>query len=486
MQIPPILTTNLSLKRKWLLLLILLLYGVLLTPAQQPPAQSAPAVLERNVRAHLEFLASDALQGRGSGTRDELIACLYAVAQLRQFGIAPAGDRDAATGAKSYIQEVVIGQQARLKGPPVLSFSNAGAQTSWTHGQEIVAALMSAPQAGGPLQKPAADGTVQKGAAVLVTIPEQAEGRARFQPIAAAWQAGAALVLVKETPDILQMLGGSRSKLPALPAATSDGNQRRGGNLILLSEKAFTALSQTPDGTTLTLNGPTNGAETKKTWNVVGVLPGQDAGGDAILLTAHIDHLGVREGPPGDNIYNGADDDASGCVAVLELARALGAGPQPKRTVYFVLFGSEEAGGYGARHFLQHAPLPLEKIVANLEFEMIGRPDAKVAANALWLTGYERSTLGPELARQGAFLVNDPHPEENFFQRSDNYALARQGIIAHTVSSYGLHPEYHHANDDLAHIDFIHLTSSINSMVKPIIWLVNSDFKPAWLPGQKP
>ena len=78
----------------------------------------------------------------------------------------------------------------------------------------------------------------------------------------------------------------------------------------------------------------------------------------------------------------------------------------------------------GRRYFVENMPFPKEKLVANLEFEMIGRPDAKVKPEELWLTGYERSNLGPELARRGAKLVQDPHPEENFFQRSDNIQLA--------------------------------------------------------------
>jgi hypothetical protein len=130
--------------------------------------------------------------------------------------------------------------------------------------------------------------------------------------------------------------------------------------------------------------------------------------------------------------------------------------------------------------------VPLETIVANVEFEMIGRPDPKVAAGTLWLTGYERSNLGPWLARHGARLVADPHPEENFFQRSDNYALARRGVVAHTVSSFGLHPEYHAPTDDLAHIDLAHMARAINSMIRPVRWLVNSNFKPAWVEGKRP
>lgn len=198
-----------------------------------------------------------------------------------------------------------------------------------------------------------------------------------------------------------------------------------------------------------------------------------------------MDHLGVKENAPGtDKIFNGADDDASGCIAVLELARSLAAGQRPKRTVYFAFFGSEEAGGYGAQYFVGNLPFPKEKLAANLEFEMIGRPDTKVATGELWLTGYDRSNLGAELTKQGAKLVADPHPEENFFQRSDNYTLARQGVVAHTVSSFGLHKDYHHAGDEIKTIDFNHMTRAIESMVKPLQWLVNSDFKPTWLEGK--
>ena len=117
---------------------------------------------------------------------------------------------------------------------------------------------------------------------------------------------------------------------------------------------------------------------------------------------------------------------------------------------------------------------------------MIGRPDAMVPPHTLWLTGYERTNLGPELSKQGAKIVADPHPEQNFFARSDNIQLARRGVVAQTVSSFGLHEEYHRASDDLAHIDFAHMTDSIRSMLAPSLWLANSDFEPEWFEGMQP
>jgi Zn-dependent M28 family amino/carboxypeptidase len=128
----------------------------------------------------------------------------------------------------------------------------------------------------------------------------------------------------------------------------------------------------------------------------------------------------------------------------------------------------------------------LANIVVNLEFEMIGRPDPAVKPDQLWLTGYDLSNLGPQLALHGAKLVADPHPAQQFFQRSDNYALAQKGIIAHTVSSYGLHHDYHRPSDDISRIDFAHMEQAIQSMIVPLKWLANSTFKPQWVEGKKP
>jgi Zn-dependent M28 family amino/carboxypeptidase len=229
-----------------------------------------------------------------------------------------------------------------------------------------------------------------------------------------------------------------------------------------------------------------------KTWNVLAALRGTGtrANNEAILLSAHLDHLGLAPANAGtaavDRIFNGADDDASGTTAVLALAEALARGPRPKRTILFALFGSEEVGGHGARRVVEQPPIPLQNIIANLEFEMIGRPDPKGPKKTLWLTGWERSDLGRELARHGARLVADPRPEHNFFMRSDNIQLARRGVVAQTISSFGLHAEYHAPNDDLPHIDFAHMTEAIQSLVTPLRWLANSTFRPAWTPNGRP
>jgi Zn-dependent M28 family amino/carboxypeptidase len=295
---------------------------------------------------------------------------------------------------------------------------------------------------------------------------------------------GASIVIIEETPQMREgwaNFAGRRISFTSPPA--------RPTAIIVVSKDVAAEISKQPDGTKIELVGKLAQPLVQQSWNAIGKITGSDKtlGSEVVLISSHLDHLGVRPNAPGeDKIYNGADDDASGTVAVIELARALASGKRPMRTVYFVAFGSEESGGIGSNYFVNNLPFPKEKLIANLQWEMIGRPDAKVKPEELWLTGYERSNLGPELAKRGAKLVADPHPEENFFQRSDNYTLARQGIVAHTVSSFGLHTDYHRASDEVRTIDFTHMTRSINAMIEPIRWLVNSNFVPSWIEGKKP
>jgi aminopeptidase YwaD len=428
----------------------------------------------------MEFLAGDALKGRGSGSDEERIAGEYFASLMRQFGIQPAGDDG------SYIQTVEIRRQS-FASPPTLTYAAGGSSTTLTHGKEMVVFRMTSGSAGGPLKKLASGETPAPGSVSLVRYdPSDEENSAgRFGGL---FDSTAAAVLVEETPQ-LRAAWQRASGRPVSFSRFGKGTGTQQTALIGISKEAAEALSKIADGVEIEISGELAEPRITHTWNSVGMIKGSDPklSSEVILLSAHMDHLGVRPEAPGDDkIFNGADDDASGCVAVIELARLLAAGEKPKRTVYFAFFGSEEAGGFGSRYFVANLPFPKEKLVANLQWEMIGRPDAKVASDELWLTGYTLSNLGEELAKHGAKLVNDPHPDQNFFQRSDNYTLARQGIIAHTVSSYGLHQDYHHASDEIGTINFEHMTRSINSMVGPIKWLLNSDFRPAWYEGKDP
>jgi aminopeptidase YwaD len=454
-----------------------------------PSLSLAQSSLEQNIRAELGFLASDAMQGRGSGTNFERLAAEYIGSQFRQFGLEPAGDSDS-TGQKGFVQRVGL-SSAKYVAAPTLTITSGNNVKKWSYGKDFLVSFLRSPSLSGELQIIDADGAPAKGAITLVKLPENTDAQKRQELVRKARAAKAAGLILLETAANTKTREAGNVRLPNLPTRLQgDMSNDTSFGVLTVSKEAYESIVGIPAGAKVELGGATEGGGDATTWNAVGVLRGSDptAAKEVIMLSAHLDHLGVSETAPAgtDAIFNGADDDASGCVAVLELARALASGKPPKRTIYFVCFGSEERGGFGAQYFISHSPVPLEQIVANVEFEMLGRPDSKVAANTLWLTGYERSTLGPEFAKQGALIVADPHPEQNFFQRSDNYTLAVRGVVAHTVSSFGLHTDYHRVSDEVAKVDFAFMTQSIQSLMKPMRWLADSSFKPSWLPGQAP
>jgi Zn-dependent M28 family amino/carboxypeptidase len=210
-----------------------------------------------------------------------------------------------------------------------------------------------------------------------------------------------------------------------------------------LPAEAFERLAAHP-GAAVTLALPPTTQEATKTTNVIGYLKGRDPKAGSLLISAHLDHLGVR---PDGTIMHGANDDASGMVAVMELARAfaaMGAAGKPlKRSVLFVGYGSEEIGKYGSTWFSAHPVVPLAAIVANIEFEMVGQQNPTLPKGELFVTGSERSTLWTALQAHGAPLVGDTDPAQHYFERSDNWPLAQAGVVAHTLAGWTTTPTYH-------------------------------------------
>lgn len=224
--------------------------------------------------------------------------------------------------------------------------------------------------------------------------------------------------------------------------------------------------------------------------NVVGVLRGSDpeVADEAVIVGAHYDHVGIGQpmDEPGegiDSIYNGADDDGSGTVAVLEIARTLSRGEPPRRTVIFLLSTAEEMGLLGTRWYIDNPVVPMEQTVADLQIEMIGRPDSLAGGPGRgWLTGYERTTMGEQLAEAGSPIVPDPRPDQSFFFRSDNIAFARIGIPAHTLSSFNLHTDYHRPSDEVEEVDFEHMAALVDAAVEAVRFLADGP-RPDWVEG---
>ena len=223
--------------------------------------------------------------------------------------------------------------------------------------------------------------------------------------------------------------------------------------------------------------------------NVVGILPGHasTAKPDSIVLVdAHYDHLGMGRPINGDSIYNGADDDGSGTVAVLEIARIMKKWPTPSRTVVFLATTGEEAGLVGTGWYLANPVRSLTTMAANLEIEMIGRPDTMATGRGrAWLTGFERSTMGESFQLAGLPIMADMRPSQSFFTRSDNIAFAQAGIPAHTLSSFNMHSDYHGLGDEVSKIDFEHMAALINTTARAV-WVLTEGPAPTWNSGGRP
>jgi hypothetical protein len=444
-------------------------------------AQQGWVVKPEWVRAHEEFLASDALGGRGSATRDEQIAAEYVASEFQAYGLKPA------PGLAGMIQSADV-LAPELDGNASLSAEGV----SLTEGTGLTLLIPSGVGASGPLLRLAvadsAQAKIPRGAIVLLTdLPPNSTG---LRDSFLLRSSGASAILFTDNdalhgylakhPHSLQLRllrlspdPGDTTPPPATIAAVSPAAMER-----LLTEKP---------GAVATITVHALPTKPQQTFNAVGYLQGSDSASGTILLSAHLDHLGITSNPVnGDNVFNGANDDAAGTTAVLELAHALAAGPKLKRSILFVCYGSEEAGLLGSEFFGKHPPVPLSQLVTDLGFEMIGAQDPKMPKDTLLLTGWERSNLGPTLRDHGALIGPDPYPEQQFFERSDNYPLALQGVVAHTAAGWGTVPTYHQLNDDLAHIDIDFMTSAIQSLVEPIRWLAESDFKPAWNHGGQP
>ncbi len=215
--------------------------------------------------------------------------------------------------------------------------------------------------------------------------------------------------------------------------------------------------------------------------NVVGRISGNRSD-EYVLFSAHYDHTGISSRPvDGDNINNGANDDASGTTAVIELARYFSRQPRPERTLLFVAFTAEEAGGYGSRYF--SGRLDPEQIVAMFNIEMIGKP-AVSGPNTAWITGFDRSSFGQILAEAVEGTVYefypDPYPSQNLFFRSDNATLARLGVPAHSISTtpIDVDPDYHQVSDEVDTLDLDHMTNTIRAIAAGATTIISGEATP--------
>ena len=223
--------------------------------------------------------------------------------------------------------------------------------------------------------------------------------------------------------------------------------------------------------------------------NTIGVLEGSDPAlkREYLVYSAHMDHIGVTPGRP-DSVNNGADDDASGTAGVIELAEAFSRpGARPKRSIVFLTVSGEEKGLWGSRYFSEHPTVPLDRIVANLNIDMIGRN----WADTIVAIGKEHSDLGTTLERVnaahpelGMTAIDDRWPEERFYFRSDHYNFARKGVPVLFFFN-GVHEDYHEVTDSPDKIDAEKESRILRLLFHLGREIANAPERPRWNPRSR-
>lgn len=223
--------------------------------------------------------------------------------------------------------------------------------------------------------------------------------------------------------------------------------------------------------------------------NVVGVLRGSDPvlRDSYVLVTAHYDHVGIKANEVGDKIFNGANDDASGTVSVIELAKVFaGMKERPKRSIVFMTFFGEEKGLVGSRYYGKNPIFPIEKTIAGINIEQVGRTDDSEGPQvaSLGVTGFDFSEVGAIIKqagdKTGINVWKHPVNSDKYFGASDNQALADQGIPAHTISVAYAFPDYHRPGDEAHKIDYENMVKVNRAVAVAIEQIANGNSIPKW------
>jgi len=532
-----------------------------------PPAARAAAqsIDPEKIRAHVRFLSLDLLEGRGPGTRGAELAAQYIATQFALAGVEPAGDNG------TYFQSVPLVAVHTIEDKTKFAFEPAtGQPVDLAYGSEIV----SKDETGQPTADfdapivfvgygihapeyhwndfagPDGKDIDLKGKIALVIVNEPPSddpaffkgkaltyyGRWTYKYEEAA-RRGAVGVLIIHRTDLAsygwEVVRNSQSVEKSYLQGDPSATLRAAAWIQHDVAQHLFALAGLGDLDQAIANAGRPGAfhpielpvklhahiESRvrryTSSNVVGKVPGASASDQAVLYTAHYDHLGIDPDLKGDNIYNGAADNGTGCGILLEMARALAQSPtRPPHAVYFASVTAEEQGLLGSQYLGMHPPVPASKISLDLNYDMllpIGVP------RSVSLGGAERIDFWPTVQTVAkAFdlaLLPDPTPGAGHYYRSDHFSLARVGIPAFSVDQGELfegHDEawgraqsadyvahHYHQPSDEYHADWdfrgnaklarfgLVLGWLASQQPKPVEWLTGDEFEPARKASEK-
>jgi Zn-dependent M28 family amino/carboxypeptidase len=440
----------------------------------------APNISGDRIRAHVKYLASDQLEGRGVGTQGEKLATEYIASQFAMIGAKPAGDHG------TYFQTVpLVGVTTQPNATLAAVGANQTVSFRWLDDFVGVSELQQSTDqfeaeaifVGHGIVAPEFHwddfkGVDVKGKVLVLFTNEPPSddpkffggraltyyGRWSYKYEEAARHGAKAVLIIHTTPtagygyDVVRSSWGKEDpqlKLqPGQPALALAGwvTQDAGSKLLALAGKKVDDLLNAansrdfhpiPLGIRIRANLPAKIRQIES-HNVLAMVPGSDPNltSQAVMFTAHWDHLGIGPAVNGDSIYNGAVDNATGCGMLIEMARAWAAlNPKPRRSALFAAVTAEEAGLRGTEYYAEHPIIPPAKIALDLNFDAFypfGR------TKDVSLVGAERTTVWPvvqEAARRLNLTIRpDPQPEQGHYYRSDHFSLAHAGVPAFSIS----------------------------------------------------
>ncbi|MFK7743229.1 MAG: M20/M25/M40 family metallo-hydrolase [Planctomycetota bacterium] len=441
-------------------------------PAAEAPVARAPAagqgtanqgavgrITEERVRATLGWLAHDDRAGRDTGS-----------AELEQ-----SADWLADRFAKAGLSQLRAGSWAHEFGMPGLRIDSDAVQ------------LKLVRRVGGEEKK----FELKAGEDVRQWLPADGEGGSEVCTVARLEDPVTARLLRARSarrPIVLLVSDGHPYWQKAKGAHTVISRRRQASRPVLLVRESL--LPAAVPGQEVEWTADWQVAPPEKTElmqrNVMAVWPASKDSphkDEYVVISAHYDHVGTGRPVDGDGIYNGADDNATGTTAVVLLAEAMArAGKALPRNVLFVCFAAEERGLRGSRAFCERPPLSMDKVVANVNIEMIGRPELGNEGKA-WITGNEYSDFADicaeALGRTGIELV-EFKMSQRLFGASDNFSFVQQGVVAHSLSAGSLHPDYHQPGDEIDKVNFAHMTKIIRGLLDVAVEFASRDARPEW------
>ncbi len=467
--------------------------------------RAAATITEADVARRIRIIADDSMMGRDTPSRGLDLTAQYVADEFRRFGLRPGGEngtwfqkynvsRARLDPAASHVGFMFRGQHVHAELARDARFLYGGIPATEVGGPAVLFA--------GTWDTSLAIGDRVKDKVALVVAERSAGGLPQnvtrmLRAIIQGKPRGVVIISNRDSVTLANEIARTSNPrlsiegLQAQAIPVVEVHQRAIGDLLRQAGIDVTALRGSTAWVSRDIPDLTVMVELKQQViervtapNTIGVLEGTDPAlkNEYLVFSAHMDHIGISSGAA-DSINNGADDDGSGTVGVMELAEAFSRS-RPKRSVLFITVSGEEKGLWGSQYFSEHPTVPMASIVADLNIDMIGRnwKDTIVAI------GKEHSNLGATLNRVNSAhpelhmnAIDDRWPQENFYFRSDHYNFARKGVPILFFFN-GTHPDYHRPSDSPDKID-----AEKESRILKLLFFLGQDIantaaRPVWNP----